>query len=53
MANKAINESSIRQSKIKERKVTKIRMTEQPNQQEQQVHSMLLPFKGSKGTTIV
>ena len=28
-------------------------MTEQPNPQEQKVHSLLLPFAGSKGTTIV
>ena len=28
-------------------------MTDQPNPQEQKVHSLLLPFAGSKGTTIV
>ena len=33
--------------------MTQISMTEQPNPQEQKVHSLLLPFVGSKGTTIV
>ena len=28
-------------------------MTKQPNPQEQKVHSLLLPFAGPKGTTIV
>ena len=28
-------------------------MTEQPNPQEQRVHSLLLPFAGSKGTTVI
>ena len=37
----------------KQKKITQISMTEQPNPQEQKVHSLLLPFAGSKGTTIV
>ena len=28
-------------------------MTDQPNQQKQKFHSLLLPFVGSKGVTIV
>ena len=36
----------------KQREVTQVSMTEQPNPQEQKVHSLLLPFVGSKGTTI-
>ena len=28
-------------------------MTEQPNPQEQKVHSLLLPFAGPKGITLV
>ena len=28
-------------------------MTDQPNPREQKVHSLLLPFAGSKGTTIL
>ena len=37
----------------KQKKVTQISMTEQPNPKEQRVHSLLLPFAGSKGTTII
>ena len=37
----------------KQKEVTQISMTEQPNPQEQKVHSLLLPFAGSKRTTIV
>ena len=37
----------------KQKKVTQISMTEQPNPEEQRVHSLLLPFAGSKGTTII
>ena len=37
----------------KQKEVTQVSMTEQPNPQEQKVHSLLLPFAGSKGTTIV
>ena len=37
----------------KQKEVTQISMTEQPNPQEQKVHSLLLPFAGSKSTTIV
>ena len=37
----------------KQKEVTQISMTEQPNSQEQEVHSLLLPFAGPKGTTIV
>ena len=33
--------------------MTQISMTEQPNPQEQKVHSLLLPLVGSKGTTVV
>ena len=41
------------EEKQKQKKVTQISMTEQPNPQEQKVHSFLLPFAGPKGTTIV
>ena len=51
MDNKAINERNRKSQKQKE--VTQISMTEQPNLQEQRVHSLLLPFAGSKGITIV
>ena len=37
----------------KQKEVTQISMTEQPNPQEQRVHSLLLPFSGCKGTTVV
>ena len=37
----------------KEKEVTQVSVTEQPNPQEQKVLSILLPFVGSKGTTIV
>ena len=37
----------------KQKQVTQISMTEQPNPQEQRVHSLLLPFAGPKGTTVV
>ena len=37
----------------KEKEVTQVSVTDQPNPQEQKVHSLLLPFAGSKGTTIV
>ena len=41
------------EEKEKQKKVTQISMTEQPNPQEQKVHSFLLPCVGPKGTTIV
>ena len=37
----------------KKKEVTQASMMDQPNSQEQKVHSLLLPFTGSKGTTIV
>ena len=37
----------------KQREVNQIVLTEQPNSKEQRVHSLLLPFADSKGTTIV
>ena len=37
----------------KENKVTQVSMTDKPNPQEQNVHSSLLPFADSEGTTIV
>ena len=37
----------------KQKKVTQISMTEQASPQEQRVRSLLLPFPGSKGTTII
>ena len=37
----------------KQKQVTQISMTEQPNPQEQKVHSLLLPFAGPNGTTVV
>ena len=37
----------------KQKEVTQVSMTQQPNPKEQRVHSLLLPFAGSKGTTIV
>ena len=37
----------------KQKQVTQISMTEQPNPQEQKVHSLLLPFAGPKGITLV
>ena len=37
----------------KQKEVIHVSMTNQPNPQEQKVHSLLLPFTGSKGTTIV
>ena len=37
----------------KQKEGTQISMTEQPNPHEQKVHSLLFPFAGSKGTTIV
>ena len=40
------------EEKQKQKEVTQINMTEQPNPQEQKVHSLLLPFAGPKGTTI-
>ena len=40
------------EEKQKQKEVTQISMTEQPNPQEQKVHSLLLPFAGPKGTTI-
>ena len=39
--------------KSKQKKVTQISMMEQPNPQEQRVYSLLLPFAGSQGSTIV
>ena len=36
-----------------QKEVTQISMTEQVNPQEQRVNSLLLPFAGSKGTSIV
>ena len=39
--------------KQKQKEVTQISVTEQPNPQEQKVHSLLLPFAGPKDTTIV
>ena len=41
------------EEKQKQKKVTQISMTEQANPQEQKIHSLLLPFPGPKGTTIV
>ena len=41
------------EEKQKQKEVTQISVTKQPNPQEQKVHSLLLPFAGSKGTTIV
>ena len=37
----------------KQKKVTQISMTEQPNPEEQRAHSLLLPFEGCKDTTII
>ena len=37
----------------KQKEVTQVSMTQQPNPKEQRVHSLLLPFAGSKGITIV
>ena len=39
--------------KQKQKEVTQISVTEQPNPQEQKVHSLLLPSAGPKSTTIV
>ena len=41
------------EEKQKQKEVTQISVTEQPNPQEQKVHSLLLSFAGPKGTTIV
>ena len=41
------------EEKQKQKEVTQISVTEQPNPQEQKVHSLLLSFAGLKGTTIV
>ena len=41
------------EEKQKEKEVTQISMTEQSNPQEEKVHSLLLPFTGPKGTSIV
>ena len=41
------------EEKQKQKEVTQISVTEQPNPQEQKVHSLLLPFAGPKDTTIV
>ena len=41
------------EEKQKQKEVTQISVTEQPNPQEQKVHSLLLPFTGPKDTTIV
>ena len=41
------------EEKQKQKQVTQISMTEQLNPQEHKVHSLLLPFGGPKGTTIV
>ena len=49
--NKTANERNRRSQKQKE--VTQVSTREQPNPQEQKVHSLLLPFAGSEGTTIV
>ena len=43
---KEIEESQI------QKEVTQVSMTEQPNPQEQKVHSLLLSFAGSEATTI-
>ena len=40
------------EEKQKQKEVTQISMTEQPNPQEQKIHSLLLPFAGPKSTTI-
>ena len=40
------------EEKQKQKEVTQTSMTEQPNPQEQKVHSLLWPFAGPKGTTI-
>ena len=37
----------------KQKEVTQVSMTDQLNPQQQTVHSLLLRFAGSKGTTIV
>ena len=37
----------------KQKEVTQVSMMDQPNPQEQKVHSLLLPFAGSKGTILV
>ena len=37
----------------KQKEVTQVSMMDQKNPQEQKVHSLLLPFASSKGTTIV
>ena len=41
------------EKKQKQKEVTQIKMPQQPNPQEQNVYSLLLPFAGPKGTTIV
>ena len=41
------------EEKQKQKEVTQISVTEQPNPQEQKVHSLLLSFVGPKGTTMV
>ena len=41
------------EEKQKQKGVTQISVTEQPNPQEQKVHSSLLSFASLKGTTIV
>ena len=37
----------------KQNEVTQVSMTEQPNPQEQKLHSLLLPFAGSKGIALI
>ena len=37
----------------KQKEVTEVSMTEQPNPQELRLHSLVLPFASSKVTTIV
>ena len=37
----------------KQNEVTQVSMTEEPNPQEQKLHSLLLPFAGSKGIALI
>ena len=37
----------------KQNEVTQVSMMEQPNPQEQKLHSLLLPFAGSKGIALI
>ena len=41
------------EEKQKQKEVTQVSVTDQPNPQQQKIHSLMLPFASSEGTTIV